>query len=145
GVPELDLLEVPLGMQVPGPRQVEALGEQDPIISQQFSLWRTGGSEVWTGHLHLVPVGSRMIYVEPVFLAAERESIPELRRFLVSDGLRVVMTEDLADALTLLGGPGEGGHGPDRAGEGGVDPAVAAWPAEALRLLQRAEERARAG
>src|SRR5690606_144066 len=104
-----------------------------------------GGSEVWTGHLHLVPVGSRMIYVEPVFLAAERESIPELRRFLVSDGLRVVMTEDLADALTLLGGPGEGGHGPDRAGEGGVDPAVAAWPAEALRLLQRAEERARAG
>ncbi|HET9950119.1 MAG TPA: UPF0182 family protein, partial [Longimicrobiales bacterium] len=56
GVPELILLDVPVADQVPGPRQVEALVEQDPEISQQFSLWRTGGREVWTGHLHLLPV-----------------------------------------------------------------------------------------
>jgi len=146
GVPELDLLDVPVADQVPGPRQIEALAEQDPIISQQFSLWRTGGSEVWTGHLHLLPIGGRMLYVEPVFLAAEAESIPELRRFLVSDGLRVVMAEQLADAMTLLGGAGEhiAGQGSPPGADGTTEGAPV-WPAEALRLLERAEERARSG
>ena len=77
--------------------------EQDPVISQQFSLWRTGGSEVWTGHLHLVPTGNRIVYVEPVFLAAEADAIPELRRFVVSDGRRVAMTENLGDAIARAG------------------------------------------
>ena len=48
------------------------------MISQQFSLWRTGGSQVWTGHLHLVPVGDRLLYMEPVFLASEEGAIPQL-------------------------------------------------------------------
>ena len=83
---ELVLFDVPVEDQVPGPRQVEALIEQDPVISQQFSLWRTGGSQVWTGHLHLVPVGRTLLYMEPVFLAAEEDAIPDLTRFVVSDG-----------------------------------------------------------
>jgi uncharacterized protein len=78
GVPELDLLDIPVTDQVPGPRQIEALSEQDPQISQQFALWRSGGSDVWTGHLHLLPVDGRMLYMEPVFLAAESDAIPEL-------------------------------------------------------------------
>ena len=104
GVPELVLLDVPVEDQIPGPRQIEALVEQDPQISQQFSLWRTGGSQVWTGHLHLVPLRDRFVYVEPVFLAAEADAIPELRRFVVSDGRRVAMTEDLGAAITQLAG-----------------------------------------
>ncbi len=151
GVPELILLDVPVADQVPGPRQVEALVEQDPEISQQFSLWRTGGSEVWTGHLHLVPVGKRFVYMEPVFLAAEADAIPELRRFVVSDGRRVAMTESLADAIQQLAGLELEGVLPDAAGgsEGPAqDPVPGAgtrWPAAALELLQRAETSAREG
>ena len=74
--PELILYDVAVEDQVQGPRQIESLVEQDPQISQQLSLWRTGGSEVWTGHLHLVPVGSRLLYMEPVFLAADAERHP---------------------------------------------------------------------
>lgn len=146
GSTELILLDVPVADQVPGPRQVEALVEQDPRIAQQFSLWRTGGSEVWTGHLHLVPVGKRFLYMEPIFLAAEADAIPELRRFVVSDGRRVAMTEDLGGALSELAGlelPGAGGSG-----EAGVRPPVAdsgRWPRAALDLLERAEASARAG
>ncbi|NIP57089.1 MAG: hypothetical protein GWM92_03075, partial [Gemmatimonadetes bacterium] len=99
---ELLLVDVPVEDQVPGPRQVEALVEQDPVISQQFSLWRTGGSQVWTGHLHLVPVGGSLLYMEPIFLAAEQDAIPELRRFVLSDGTRVVMAADLPSALGAL-------------------------------------------
>jgi len=156
GVPELILLDVPVADQVPGPRQVEALVEQDPEISQQFSLWRTGGSEVWTGHLHLVPVGKRFVYMEPVFLAAEADAIPELRRFLVSDGRRVAMTEELGSAIRELAGLELGGVGLEGTLPEGVElpsgaaPAVPAgsserWPATALDLLEQAESRAREG
>jgi uncharacterized membrane protein (UPF0182 family) len=150
GVPELILLDVPVANQIPGPRQVEALVEQDPLISQQFALWRSGGSDVWTGHLHLVPVGDRFVYMEPIFLAANADAIPELRRYVVSDGRRVVMMEQLDDAIRGLAGMelagvtgGAGGGAPNVGGD--TAPGGAAWPSEALDLLERAETRAREG
>ena len=146
GAPELLLYDLPLTDQVPGPRQIEALIEQDPQISQQFSLWRTGGSEVWTGHLHLVPAGDRILYMEPVFLAAEADAIPELRRFVVSDGRRVAMTETLEAAIRELAGADlavvEAGTAPDT--ERAPMP-IGAWPAAALDLLDRADSAARDG
>jgi uncharacterized membrane protein (UPF0182 family) len=147
GVPELVQFDVPVEDQVPGPRQIEALVEQDPQISQEFSLWRTGGSEVWTGHLHLVPVGGRLLYLEPVFLAAEADAIPELRRFVVSDGRRVVMAESLQGAVAELAGsaalapPAVEGAGTRRTDA----PVGSAWPTAALDLLAEAEARLREG
>jgi hypothetical protein len=148
GVPELVLINLSVEDQVPGPRQIEALLEQDPVISQQFSLWRTGGSQVWTGHLHLVPVGGRFLYMEPVFLAAEQDAIPELRRFVVSDGVRVEMTESLTDAIALLAGFDvvTAVTGVADVTDVVADPApTSAWPSAALDLLEEAESRARAG
>lgn len=147
GVPETILMDVPVDDEVLGPRLIEARLEQDPLISQQFSLWRTGGSEVWTGHLHLVPVGNRLLYMEPVFLAAEEDAIPDLTRFVVSDGVRVVMAESLAEGIAQMAGiefnsSDEGAAGP----AGAADPAdISAWPITALNLLNAAEEHARNG
>jgi uncharacterized protein len=152
GVPETILTRIAVADEVLGPRQVEARVEQDPVISQQFSLWRNGGSEVWTGHLHVVPVGDRLLYMEPIFLAAEADAIPDLARFVVSDGSRVVMTETLAEAIAQLGGLGDlvarglpEGAPTDETRDGPTSTAPEAWPAEALTLLERAEARARAG
>ncbi|MFP3948126.1 MAG: UPF0182 family protein, partial [Longimicrobiales bacterium] len=153
---ELVLLDAAVEDQVPGPRQVEALVEQDPVISEQFSLWRTGGSQVWTGHLHLVPVGESLIYLEPIFLAASEDAIPELRRFVLSDGRSVVMTETLTGALDALLGAGLAGIFPTvgadvgseaEVGEGAPLPAASTrqWPVEALQLLDSAEQRLRNG
>ncbi len=147
GVPRLMLYDVPADDQVPGPRQIEALVEQDPQISQQFSLWRTGGSDVWTGHLHLVPVNGRLLYMEPVFLAAAADAIPELRRFVVSDGRRVAFTDSLAEATARLAGrqaPSEITGAPDTGVTGGAQ-APADWPKSALRLLDEADAHLRAG
>lgn len=151
GVGETILIDLPVSDQILGPRQIEALVEQDPLISQQFSLWRTGGSEVWTGHLHLVPVGGQILYMEAVFLAAEEDAIPELRRFVVSDGRRVVMTETLAGAIDQLAGfavlprvAETTAESEGRVGNVGTEiPGV--WPTAALDLLERAETRAREG
>lgn len=144
---ELILHDVAVEDQAPGPRQIEALVEQDTKISEQFSLWRQGGSQVWSGHLHLVPVDDHLLYMEPVFLAADTDAIPELRRFVVSDGRRVAMEETLAQTIAVLAGesppavPTVAGAGADAPGA----PAADRWSAEALELLRRAETRLRDG
>ena len=145
---ELVLFDVPVEDQVPGPRQVEALIEQDPVISQQFSLWRTGGSQVWTGHLHLVPVGRTLLYMEPVFLAAEEDAIPELRRFVVSDGYRVTMEETLQEAIQAMARIADASTPQLIFTEGSSDfPSLDTeqWPAEALTLLEVADAALRTG
>ncbi len=145
---ELLLYDIAVEEQVQGPRQVEALVEQDPVISSQFSLWRQGGSQVWSGHLHIVPVGNTLLYLEPIFLAAEADAIPELRRFVASDGTRVVMEASLGEALVALARatgsqalPLGVGAVANQAGAG--EPGT--WPREALDLLDQAEERLRQG
>jgi hypothetical protein len=142
----LMLFEFPVQDQVPGPRQVEALIEQDPLISQQFSLWRTGGSQVWTGHIHLVPVGETLLYMEPVFLAAEEDAIPELRRFVVSDGFRVAMEPTLLEAIAQLAETEtveREGANLDFQEIAQMQAPSSNWPIEALELLEKAETAAR--
>lgn len=150
GQNELILFDVPVDQQIAGPRQVEALVEQDPEISEQFSLWRQSGSQVWTGHLYLVPVGESLLYMEPIYLAANAEAIPEIRRFVVSDGRRVIMASSLSGALQGLA-TGERtvvGEGSEElvTAEGPESPPSLESPSpRALELLDRAEEFLRAG
>jgi len=149
GYGDLLLYDIAVEEQISGPRQVEALVEQDPVISQQFSLWRQGGSQVWSGHLHVIPVGQTLLYLEPIFLAAEADAIPELRRFVVSDGRRVAMEETLEEAIGSLALAAGGEAVADLAGPAAEAqetlPSPARWPREALDLLDRAEERLRSG
>jgi uncharacterized membrane protein (UPF0182 family) len=89
--------------------------------------------------------------MEPVFLAAEEDAIPDLTRFVVSDGLRVVMTESLTEAISRMAGLDAGAPVAPSTRTATSDlgrPATdmpQAWPAAALTLLQAAEDRARAG
>jgi hypothetical protein len=85
--------------------------------------------------------------MEPIFLAAQQDAIPELRRFVVSDGRRVVMTESLEEAAGLL----EAGGAATPAGREALETqpsngsVTGAWSAAALELLEQAEARAREG
>ena len=143
GQRELFLHEVAVEDQAPGPRQIEALIEQDPIISQQFSLWRTGGSRVWTGHLHVVPSEDHILYMEAVYLASAADAIPELRRFVVSDGKSVAMEATLSESLAVFSGV-SGSSQPTLADLPAPEPGQR-WPADALDLLRLADARLRAG
>jgi len=147
---EILLWDVPQEDQVAGPRQVSALVEQDPVIAEQFSLWRRGGSDVSTGHLYLVPVGETLLYMEPVFLAAESNPIPEIRRYIVSDGRRVAMEPTLQGAIQALR-TGERGRlersiqeSEGAVLEGDVLPSPT-YVQDALGLLEDAETRLRQG
>ncbi len=99
---DLFVYKFPPGKLVDGPQQIEARINADAQISQYFSLWNQQGSRVIRGSLLILPVGNSLLYVEPVYLQAEQTPLPEIKRVIVSAGKRVVMGEDLWDALTQL-------------------------------------------
>ena len=85
-----------------GPAQIEARIDQDPIISEQFTLWRNSGSNVIRGNLIVVPVGDSLIYLQPIYLQSTGSAFPEFRRIVVASPRQVVWGETLTQALTLL-------------------------------------------
>jgi uncharacterized membrane protein (UPF0182 family) len=105
-----------------GPRQIEARIDQDSFISQQLSLWNQRGSQVIRGNLLVIPIERSLVYVEPLYIAAEKGQLPELKRVIVGFGDRIAMEETLEGALArVFGGP------VGRAGtEGAPTPPVAA-------------------
>ena len=99
---ELILLRFPSDIPIFGPEQVQALINQNPEISQQFSLWDRAGSQVVQGNLLVVRVGDSLLYVEPIYLRAQQGGLPTLTRIVVSDGRRVAMATDLDTGLQSL-------------------------------------------
>jgi len=85
-----------------GPMQIEARIDQDSEISQQLTLWGQKGSTVIRGNLLVIPIGKSIIYVEPLYLRAEKGEIPELKRVIVSNGYDVKIGIDLTEALKKL-------------------------------------------
>jgi hypothetical protein len=89
-------------VQVNGPAQVEALVNQDPLISEQFTLWDQGGSRIEMGRMITLPMGNNILYVQPVYIAATNNQIPQLIRVIVSIGNEVVMDRTLWSAFNRL-------------------------------------------
>jgi uncharacterized membrane protein (UPF0182 family) len=85
-----------------GPAQIEARIVQDPLISQQFTLWSQGGSTVIQGNLIVVPVNDSLIYLQPVYLQSQQSAFPEFQRIIVASPRQVVWAESLGEALDLL-------------------------------------------
>ena len=89
-------------VQVNGPAQVEALINQDPTISEQFTLWDQHGSIVELGRMIILPMGNTVLYVHPIYMASTSNKIPELTRVIVSIGNQVVMDKTLWSAFNRL-------------------------------------------
>ena len=53
-------------------------------------------------YLLVLPVGSGLLYVEPVYLRTKKVGLPSLARIVVSDGRLVAMDRDLNPALDQL-------------------------------------------
>jgi hypothetical protein len=89
-----------------GPIQVEAMINQNTLISQQLSLWDQRGSRVILGNLIVIPIENAFLYVKPVYLTAEGTNIPQLKRVIVISGSRVVMAPTLDKAIEgIFGAP----------------------------------------
>ncbi len=109
-----------------GPEQIQSRVNQSPTISQQLTLWDQGGSRVVRGTLLVVPVQNAVMYVEPLYLAAESgSSLPQLKRVIVAYSDQVVMEPTLEDALNTIF-KGNGGSQVEMAGGTAPAPTAAA-------------------
>jgi hypothetical protein len=106
-----------------GPTQIENRINQNTEISRQVSLWDQRGSQVLWGDLLVIPIGTSLLYVQPLYLRAQGGKIPELKRVVVAYQNEVSMSETLDGALAQLFGGSAAPRGeavPAAAASGGV-------------------------
>jgi uncharacterized membrane protein (UPF0182 family) len=105
---------------VNGPLQVNARIDQNAQLSSQLTLWNQQGSRAQRGNLLVVPLGRGLLYVQAIYLQAERSPMPELRLVVLATQDRLAFGTSFPDALTKLFGQTEGGApGPKQGGAPG--------------------------
>jgi uncharacterized membrane protein (UPF0182 family) len=119
---KLVVFNFPKDRQIDGPEQVEARIDNDQDISAWFTLRCTEGSTCIRGNLLVIPVGSSILYAEPIYIQAEGVRFPELKRVILASGDRVVMEDSLREALAALTEPEEGVLPPAGPGEAAGTP-----------------------
>jgi uncharacterized protein len=135
---KLLVFNFPKQQLVYGPSQIESRINQDPDISKQITLWNQGGSRVIWGSLLVIPVEQSLLYVQPLYLAAENGGVPELKRVLVAYGNNIAMEETLEKSLNaIFSGLTQG-----RLAEASKAPATASAPQETTvkKLIQDANQ-----
>jgi uncharacterized membrane protein (UPF0182 family) len=125
---KIRVLQLPSNTTIPGPQQVQNNFESDPLVSSQLTLLRNGGSDIVLGNLLSLPFNGGLLYVEPVFIRANTEGYPLLRKVLVGYGANVALENSLDVALTKVFAatpdtavdtdPGTSGEAPSGPGDG---------------------------
>jgi uncharacterized membrane protein (UPF0182 family) len=122
-----------------GPRQIDARIEQDAFISQQLTLWSQRGSQVIRGSMLAIPIEKSLLYIQPLYLAAEKGSLPELKRVIVAAGNQIAMEENLEASLAQIFGR-SGRATPASARSDAASPAPAPGASRDLNLKGLADQ-----
>jgi uncharacterized membrane protein (UPF0182 family) len=96
--------ELPKEKLIYGPNQIEAMINQNTVISQQLTLWNQNGSRVIKGKQIVTPIENSFLYVVPLYLTAEGTNFPQLKRVIAITGDKVVMEPTLDEAMNSLFG-----------------------------------------
>lgn len=114
-----------------GPMQIEARIDQDPVISQDITLWSQAGSSVLRGNTLIIPIEQSLLYVEPLYLqATEKGTLPQLQRVIMSYSDRLTMQPTLPEAISGIFGTGSALTKP-------AEPALTPVTNESLTILQQ--------
>ncbi len=92
------------GSQAPGPVLVASAIAQNQEISSQLTLLNDSGSTVVFGDLLLLPIDNSILWIRPLYVAAEGTSVPTLEFVIaaVGEGENIALGQNLGDALSLL-------------------------------------------
>jgi uncharacterized protein len=94
--------KIPHDRQILGPAQFESTISGDPTLSHRLNLWNQGGSSVIRGNIITLPIGSELLHIEPIYLEAAGQSLPELQIVAVMHENRLGHGPTLQDALAHL-------------------------------------------
>jgi len=104
---DLVVFNFPKQRLIYGPMQIEARIDQDSEISKELTLWEQRGSRVIRGNLLVIPIDDSLLYVEPLYLSAETQPLPQLKRVIVAYGGEIAMRPTLDAALRAVFGQEE--------------------------------------
>ncbi|KLL11752.1 MULTISPECIES: UPF0182 family protein [Protofrankia] len=128
---EFQVLQLPKGVTINGPVQVQNLIESNAKISQELNLLRGQGSRTIQGNLLTLPVAGGLLYVEPYYVQARENAVyPTLQRVAAVYGENIGFAPTLGEALSQVFGTtpdstpgggtgGTGGTGPESPPPGG--------------------------
>lgn len=157
------LYKFPKDSQTPGPNQVESLINQNPTVAEINRELNNDQSMIIPGNLLVIPLGTSILYVKPLFLQSRSsgiQPIPELKKVVLALRDRVVVRDSYSEALRELMGDapeepapstpaaGSTAQSPPKNPEGPAPdvPARALRLArEALRLMDQADQALRKG
>ncbi len=141
---KLIVYQMPKSKTVYGPMQIEAQIDQNTKISQDFSLWSSSGSSYRRGTMFCIPIENSVLYVEPVYLEASNQAIPEVKRVIVYYNDQIAYEATLQDALrSLFGGGGGAATGDGKTGKSDASGGTGSKSQEAyIQDAQEAYEKA---
>ena len=97
---KFQILQLPEGVTINGPTQVQAAIEQNAYVSQQLSLLRGEGSKTIGANLLTLPVAGGLMYIEPYYVTSTgAQGYPLLQRIAVVFGDKVGFAATLNGAL----------------------------------------------
>lgn len=89
--------------QAPSPAKAATAIESDQFISSQFTLLGQAGSKVERGEVQLLPIGSAVLYVRPIWVTGQGpQPYPRFRFLAAVAGDRAVLGCDVTDDVTAL-------------------------------------------
>jgi uncharacterized protein len=106
---ELVFLQLPKQEIIPGPLQIEALLNQDNVISKDLSLWNQQGSQVLRGQVMVLPISNTFLFVAPIYIQAAQARMPQLEKIVLAAGNDLVYADSYPQALEMLAARQRGG------------------------------------
>lgn len=92
-------LQIPQGMFVPGPEQIDAYIDNDRPVHQQVTMWIRHASEVIRGRTLLLPVAGDLMYVETIWVNSIQNELPQLKLVAVRYHDRITSGATLEAAI----------------------------------------------
>ncbi len=99
---EIVFLELPKQEIIPGPLQIDALVNQDQVISKDLTLWGQQGSQVLRPPILVLPIDHTFLYVAPIFIQAVQARMPQLQKVALAMGNTLVYEDTYEKALASL-------------------------------------------
>jgi uncharacterized protein len=99
---EIVYLQLPKQEIIPGPLQIDALINQDQVISKDLTLWNQQGSQVLRPQVLMLPIDQTFLFVAPVYLQAAQARMPQLQKVALAVGSTVVYEDTYEKALQTL-------------------------------------------
>jgi uncharacterized membrane protein (UPF0182 family) len=99
---EVIFLQLPKQEIIRGPLQIDALINQDQVISKDLTLWNQQGSQVVRPQILTLPIDNTFLYVAPIFIQAAEARMPQLRKVALALGSTLVYQDTYEQALEAL-------------------------------------------